>query len=134
MCHELIVSCTEIDDNYFKDLNRGGLTVPSLVTLTIGRQAYGIMQFLVSEEYEKLFLASSQQHLLLTTLILKGLRRNEVTASFCIDVCVCGQCFEDLFKEIVKILSNLMLNNYRKIKSESCETQAMGKRKLSTLL
>ena len=50
----------EIDDdisNYFENLNRGGLTYPSKLLISVYQAAYGIFSVCISPKYEKMFIS-----------------------------------------------------------------------------
>lgn len=120
---------------YFLDLNRGNLTIPSDTIILIGQHIYGIMQYLISNEYENAFLSVTHQQQLLLKLVAESLNRNNLTANILNDTCICGHTHAQIVLDILKCMANILLNNYRKCRTNHyLEKINTKKRKLQTLL
>lgn len=133
-CQNFIVSNEESPNEYFDSLNRGGLTVPSDIVVNAGAHMYGIMNCLISEGYERDFLQSSSQQKLLLDLSIRSLEENPVTGDVVNSNCVCGEKKVNTIMKILKPMSNVLLNNYCKIRNSLISANKVKKRKLQTLL
>ena len=124
------------DNSYFNDLNRGGLCVPSDLTVQIGIHVYTVMQALISKDYEIQFLRQSKQKAILKHFSLMSISRDSLLHFLNFDACLCGKPFEKLLNSIVCTMCNILLNNYSKeLKNEIAVSKEGGgkKRKLDTL-
>jgi len=121
VCIRMFKSDEEIDDQYFQDINRGGLRVPSNLTIELGHLASSVMQGLISEKYESSFIKSKSHKKLLLHLLEEGLvfllrKTDEKCES-------CNETHISRFIEAFGIFSNILLNNYRKCKSDAIHRQ-----------
>lgn len=60
-CKCALINTNACDDAYFNDINRGKLSVPSDFVLGVCKHVLGIVQALVSKEYEEHFLLTNHQ-------------------------------------------------------------------------
>ena len=73
-----IFRCSEVSSNasknqYFEEINRGGLSLPANLCLQLGKLAYLVMAKLISEKYETAFVTSSNQRKLIIHFIEESL-------------------------------------------------------------
>lgn len=136
LCYEFVESKNyDTCNTYFSDLNRGNLTIPSDTIILIGQHMYGIMQCLISNEYENAFLNVTHQQQLLIKLVTESLNSNHLTSNILIDTYICGYTHAKIVLDILKCMANILLNNYRKLKTNYySENMNVKKRKLQTLL
>jgi len=98
LCSEFIESKNyDTCNTYFSDLNRGNLTIPSDTVILIGQHIYGIMQCLISNEYENAFLSVTHQQQLLIKLGTESLNNNDLTSNILSDTCICGNTHNKLY-------------------------------------
>ena len=148
-CRIIIVSNEIPDSNYFNELNRGGLTVPSKTVMMVAKHVLCITNVLISEEYEREFLKIGQQRALIRSLAEKGIQHKEGRLNHKFrDQCLCGADMRAIFRKMLTTFVNICLNNYTKMKNDALKmitpkpkekNQAEGamksgkKRKLQTL-
>lgn len=145
-CEECMTQFLSEDDSeneYFKEINRGGLTVPTDLCLELGKLAHRTLKMLISEKYESRFIQCSNQkrimiHFLEESLFLLDINQDEK----CV---LCDTPFLKYFREVFKTFSNILLNNYSKIRNNvqeaikksvstsSTKAKKPEQRKLSTL-
>lgn len=134
-CTELLTQpCT--DDVYFNELNRGGLSIPSVAIIRVGVIAHAVMKHLISEEHEKLFLENKHQKNLFVSLAKHYVLQDTELKEFVDDVCHCGNSVKNLLLCILSTLSNIFLNNYSKHRTDKLSRKSKvpeKKRKLTTL-
>jgi len=122
-------------NTYFSYLNRGNLTIPSDTVILVGQHIYGIMQCLISNEYENAFLSVTHQQQLLIKLGTKSLNNNDLTSNILSDTCICGNTHKQIILDILKCMTNILLNNYKKLRNNYyTENLKVKKRKLQTLI
>jgi hypothetical protein len=111
---------------YFDSLQRGGLSLPTEFVITI---------FFHMNAIHSLFLMKTKQTKILCQLTNVSLENNNFFGLFNID-CVCGKSTKSLAELFYPIFSNILLNNYTKIRNDflrSKEVQSKGKkRKIKT--
>ena len=120
LCNDFIQCDDEVNDPYFNELNRGGLTVPRSYVVEISRHLLSILRILISAEFEKDFLKHGKQRELLMKLTAFAIETRDPTllANFHDKCAVCGNDFFNFFNTILKTSSNIGLNNYTKIKND----------------
>jgi hypothetical protein len=116
----------EVGCPYFDSLQRGGLSLPTEFVITI---------FFHMNAIHSLFLMKTKQTKILCQLTNVSLENNNFFGLFNID-CVCGKSTKSLAELFYPIFSNILLNNYTKIRNDllrSKEVQSKGKkRKIKT--
>jgi hypothetical protein len=129
-----LLSKQSTNDLYFEEINRGGLSVPSDFILNIASHVIGIMNNLISEPYEDIFLTSNCQKYILHNLSMKA---SESDTSLIVDLTnkchECGKPYEGLASEIISTMANVLLNNYSKKINDSVSRPSNKKRKLKIL-
>ena len=114
----------EIDcsiNDYFKNLNRGGLTYPSSKLLHVLQALYSIFNSCISNELNQHFLNLKNQKTTLLSLnsafwdISDDL---EINAFVVCPATSCSRTEVDVFKMCVNIFSNILLNNYTKSRND----------------
>jgi len=144
VCVTMFASDEPIENKYFEDINRGGLSVPSNLCITLGLLANQIMQDLISEKYESVFVKSRNHRRVLMFLLEEALFFFDNVDDECT---ICRSIPRPKYLQAFKIFSNILLNNYRKCKSDAIDSmkstpsekkvhvKAVGKenRKLNTL-
>lgn len=134
-CINLITAdINESTDQYFNYLNRGGLTVPSGLVMTIGQHVYCVVQNLISKRYENLFIKVCNQKSLIVQIALRSLTASEVVSDLVTKICSCETTHLNLFTKLLGIMANILLNNYCKlVKNAATQDSKFKKRKLETL-
>lgn len=115
-CIAIFISDGIIDDQYFNDINRGGLRVPSNVSLELGTISNLVMQQLISKKYESSFVKSTNQKKLLLHLLEESLFLLDNADDKC---SICKTPNRITFVQAFKIFSNILLNNYTKCQNNS---------------
>lgn len=136
-CHSCLMSLmsdkdVEIstDQNMFynKNLDRGGLKVPTQYLMDVLVSEYKLFQVLISEIYENIFLNLNNQRLLLCKLCYDSLADVNFESS-----CSCENAVNTL-KKCIMIFSNILLNNFKKHTNDKLNIGSKSKkRKLETL-
>lgn len=131
-CIDVVVNNSETNDNYFKSINRGGLSVPTDFLIGISKHVLGIMQTLMSNEFEDLFLSSSNHKQIVCKLANIAIQNDN---SLPIDnKCFkCGFKYEAFAADAVSRMSNVVLNNYTKIRNDHLNAVKNNKRKVAIL-
>lgn len=109
---------------YLDVLDRGGLTYPTRFTFNICSSTIRIFNILISEFYEKKFQSVNCQQHLLMKIAMEWLYIDENVLA----QCVCGKSGLDLCKQGVKIISNILLNNYCKLKNNKLDEAKKDKK------
>jgi hypothetical protein len=133
------LSGADINDDYFIQINRGGLTVASDLILELAKLTLSIMNGLTSEKYEENFLRDKSHKLILSKLILESVTRNQVLNSFFNACCpTCSNYNSNILEKYISIFSNICLNNYIKLRTDALHRNKVEmkskKRKIQTLL
>lgn len=131
-CISLVVSPMNTDDVYFQTINRGGLSVPSDFVVCIGKHVLGIMQTLISEEFEETFLLSSDHRRDLVTLAEIGILNDNSIVVDLSKSCECGRAYAKLASDVIFKMSNVLLSNYTKRKNDKLNVKS-SKRKVTIL-
>ncbi|KAL3283371.1 hypothetical protein HHI36_006519 [Cryptolaemus montrouzieri] len=145
MCTNFITQAqSQIEDDldnfkYLNDLNRGELSIPSDTVVLPGKHIYYVMNHLIPKKFEMDFLKCENKRKLLIQLTNKGfdftLFNTRLSSQIYYDNCVCGSQFKDVINKLLKTMSNILLNNYTKVKNNSIsQLSAPKKRKLLTVL
>jgi hypothetical protein len=114
------LSGADINDDYFIQINRGGLTVASDLILELAKLTLSIMNGLTSEKYEENFLRDKSHKLILSKLILESVTRNQVLNSFFNACCpTCSNYNSNILEKYISIFSNICLNNYIKLRTDA---------------
>jgi hypothetical protein len=126
----------EVGCPYFDSLQRGGLSLPTEFVITIFFHMNAIFLTINNDAVlNSLFLMKTKQTKILRQLTNVSLENNNFFGLFNID-CVCGKSTKSLAELFYPIFSNILLNNYTKIRndfSRSKEVQSKGiKRKIKT--
>lgn len=142
-CCKLVVSTDNIENEYFRKIDQGGLTVPSNLVLSIGKLCLHIMQQLISEKFESIFVLSKNPKKLMIHLAVEGFSYSDEIVPFLGKNCsTCGAEIDLILSKSVGIYCNILLNNYTKLKNnELCSVttsncnnnNANSRRKLLTL-
>lgn len=121
-------------DKYFENLVRSGLTVPSDIVVELGNFVYGAMQLLISQEHETNFILCKNQKQLLQNVVDQGVNTHVYLKIFLTDSCLCGRPLTDVYKKLVCIMCNILLNNYTKLRNEhlTCSKKVGINRKINT--
>jgi hypothetical protein len=99
------LSGADINDDYFIQINRGGLTVASDLILELAKLTLSIMNGLTSEKYEENFLRDKSHKLILSKLILESVTRNQVLNSFFNACCpTCSNYNSNILEKYISIL------------------------------
>ena len=99
--------------DYFKNLNRGGLTYSSKALVSVYQAAYGIFNICISAKFEKVFMSLKNQKQILFELISEFL---DLSDNFGFDsICMsCKKQKKECFIMCLRFLLNILLNNYTK--------------------
>lgn len=134
LCVGKIVS-HEISNDYFSELNRGGLTVPTNEVVIIGLHIMCISSVLISEKYEALFLNYGHHKKLIQTLSNEAILKHdpELRRTF-LENCPCSADGDKIFRKLVTTFTNIALNNYSKLKNDDliASKAASGKKRKHT--
>lgn len=125
--------CSETVAEYLKFSSRGGLQWPKNFTVDIIVQAFGVFQFLISEHFENRFLSHGKQKSLLSNLTKARIDFQNVLP---VSVCHCGVSSDTVSMKCLSVISNILLNNYCKVRNNKiAEVKEKKKieRKLKTL-
>jgi hypothetical protein len=99
------LSGADINDDYFIQINRGGLTVASDLILELAKLTLSIMNGLTSEKYEENFLRDKSHKLILSKLILESVTRNQVLNSIFNACCpTCSNYNSNILEKCISIL------------------------------
>ena len=112
----------EIDSSlneYFNNLNRGGLTYPSSILFHTFQASYSIFNTCISSNLEEKFLNLKNQKAVLLDLNSNFWKFSDYLQinSMCSNP-TCGKEQSDILKICVNIFSNILLNNYSKSKND----------------
>lgn len=121
---------------YFDDLNRGGLTVPSESVVQLGTHMFAIIQMLISKEYEASYLSHQYERHLLITLTSESVSSDPVLKMLMHDTCLCGTPQSEILSTLMSTLSNIFWNIYSKQRNDSmtaAKASSFKKQKLSNL-
>lgn len=114
-CVALFLSDSATQDQYFQEINRGGLSVPSDLCMELGGMALLVMQRLISEKYEAVFVQCTNQRELFIWLLQESLFLINYPHE---DTCTsCKKSHLERFRLSFKIFSNILLNNYTKLRN-----------------
>lgn len=129
--HNLEIECESDVFDYLKVIDRGGLKWPKDITVQIAMHTFQMFQSLISSRFEEKFLACKNQRSAMQILTIEKLELNDVLKS----TCACGVSMTVLAGRIVRIVSNILLNNYSKVKNDCLQDNCKKnkKRKLKTL-
>ena len=116
-CVKKFLSDEKVDDQYFQEINRGGLSVPTNLCFQLGKLALPVMERLISSKYESSFILCNNQrkvfsHLLRESLFLIQDHYSDDEKCFS-----CGTPVENNFHIPFKTFGNILLNNYSKLKN-----------------
>lgn len=131
-CTEFLVNNDDCQDEYFQILNRGRLSVPSDIILSIGKHVVGIAQTLVSVKYESRFLTVCDQTNVVRHLSEIAVQNDVIISNVIQESCFCGSDRLKFVKKAIKTISYIVLSNYCKKRTQSVETHN-NKRKLNIL-
>ena len=127
-CVALFLSHSATEDQYFQEINRGGLSVPSDLCMELGGMAHLVMQRLISEKYEADFVKCANQREVFIWLLQESLFLINYPPE---DKCTsCGKSNVERFRLPFKIFSNILLNNYTKFRNNVAASLAYAERKL----
>lgn len=120
-CIETFVSAEDTNDKYFREINRGGLSVPSDLLLIVAKLCLFVMQRLIQEDFEPKFIRSPNQKRLMFSLIMKEgfYIVDEIEGVLAHKCDRCEADIEKSFRKVVSIFCNILLNNYSKIKNNN---------------
>lgn len=128
------LECSPTVNSYIKLLDRGGLCYAKEYFNQIVISTYCLFLTIISDKYEKIFLNCSSHKQLLRLLALKKLDCTEfelATESDEEGKCVtCGNSMLSLTKKTIDIFSNILLNNYSKVKSDTTGRGTTSERKI----
>jgi hypothetical protein len=118
---------------YMENFNRGGLKYPTKLSTQIAERAYKIFTVCTSQTYENMFLNDvPRQKAVLTTLMLEMLRNDDILDQA---PCKCGRSIKILSMKCISMWTNILLNNYSKIRTNNIEKPCKSNknyRKLTT--
>uniref|UniRef100_A0A0B7BS26 Uncharacterized protein n=3 Tax=Arion vulgaris TaxID=1028688 RepID=A0A0B7BS26_9EUPU len=118
----------EIATDYIQLLDRGGLKYPSKLITLLTFVSYAAMQRLISPELEAKFLACKQHKKLLIHIVTCSIVKH------CVDefsgMCANGCPKASIISKALSPLSNVLLNNYRKMHNDKTVSSS-NKRKLA---
>jgi hypothetical protein len=122
--------CEDGNSNLIKRMDRGGLKYPTPDVVNVILCSYNIMEKLISKEYELKFLHCSDQRKILFELTFQIVTRK----GFFYDNVVCKKNHEDVvLKHLIVASTNILLNNYVKLKNEHICKNQPKRRKLETV-
>ena len=89
--------------------------------------AFSVFELLISEDYEGKFL----KHVNLKDIIMHLTMENIIlNNNICVNMWCCGISSDELVKKCLSTMSNILLNNYCKIKNDN-QPKKSNKRKLN---
>lgn len=139
-CENCLINLSQCstDDHYFQDLNRGGLRVSSEMILHLAKVTIAIMNGLVSNEFENYFLRQRNHKQILNSLVIEAIKRIVLLEFYWNSECEnCLVNNKKILLQFISIFSNICLNNYRKLKTNTDrvtrQLNLSKKRKLQTL-
>lgn len=113
-------------DSLIDASNRGGLCYPSGDVVACACCTFAIVQKLISKENEHIFLTCSNQRQVVTSLAIENLYILE-------DIFIGYNCqshnFDNLIHHIIYCTSNILLNNYCKLKNDVINKKTMPQSK-----
>ena len=127
---------TVTENEYFNNLQRGGLSIPTDVVKSVMFHMCAIFEKIINEpttEYD--FLKTNNQKIILCDLTFTSIKHDETLKDF-FSQCVCGNEYENILKVLHSIFSNVLLNDFVKKKNSQLATNKAEsknkKRKLNT--
>lgn len=132
-CVSMFLSDEKIDDQYFQEIDRGGLCVPTDLCFQMGRLALLIMQRLISSKYEASFIICSNQRKILLHLLQESLPFLNDYFSHDDKCSTCDTTPVNNFYHAFKIFSNILLNNYSKCKNNTADSAHSSSKTSKTL-
>ena len=131
-CETILVTDKELANDvqysFIRAIDRGSLKYPQLNVINIIVYIYILIQKLISEPNESLFLKSSNQRELALKLAIIVTEEHELT----LDDCSEGHLSESIMKYLLRATINTLLNNYCKKVNDTPKHDAK-RRKLATI-
>ena len=126
---------TDTECEMFNALNRGGLCVPSDIVIEICLKVYTVMQLLISQKYESIFLSCKNQKLILIQLSRRLINASELQHILLTSCDLCDVNMWQLVAQMLPYFSNILINNYVKERNDlsAASKMATKKRKFATL-
>lgn len=125
---------TELNTNshysLIKNIDRGGLLYPHPDVVNVVLLNYITVQKLICSEYEKEFLQCTEQRELVIELTEKAVKQHNF---FLTDFSCNNHSKKSILYNTAKVSTNIILNNYVKIKNDNFIKYGNKKRKLSTV-
>ena len=115
--------------NYMANIDRGGLTWPTDLLVTIVVQCVIVFKCLVSRTHAAQFNMARNQRAIMSHLSLQRCSQITGMSGKCSG---CGVAMTDIAKMCINTVSNISLNNYTKTLTDG-QTKSKSLRKLSTL-
>lgn len=128
-CHSLLTKKSMCNDKYIQSINRGGLSIPSYFILMVCKHVVGIMQTLLTEKFETLFIASKNQKQIVCDLSIEAITNDTFIYDKMLGVCHCGTDHKNTALHIISVASNILLSNYCK-KRNDCLIRSSNMRKM----
>lgn len=133
ICSAKVHSSDDLGDQYFMELDRGALTVPTHEVITFAEYVIRMTVLLMSKKYESKFLLHGHQKKLLCKLVKDTIQKTDpLLYQLFNEECSCGQTYDKIFRKLLSTFSNITLNNYTKLKNNQPQIKKKKKKTNTT--